>query len=114
MVERRKYPRFKIAHDVCFGDASVVSKIRSEGRTQTEDVSRGGVRMKINAPVESGKVLSLKIYNKSYADPINADATVIWAKKLMNNTSMLGLSFVRIGWIESDKLFTPQMVKEVA
>ena len=111
MNERRKYPRYDVSHPVVYRDVLGQSDPTSEGETRTEDVSRGGVSMKINRLVEDGSVLNLKIHNTSYKKPVDADARVVWIKKTIDDVTLLGLSFTRIGWIESDKLLTPEIVR---
>ena len=65
MNERRKYPRYDVSHPVVYRDALGQSDPTSEGETRTEDVSRGGVSMKINRIVEDGSILNLKIHSKT-------------------------------------------------
>lgn len=107
MVERRKYQRYKVSHRVIYRDSSEAYRLRSEGETETLDVSRGGVQIKLNSLISEGKILNLKIYNASYKEPVNVDARVVWVKETTANSFMLGLAFTNIGWIESDKLFNP-------
>lgn len=107
MVERRKYPRYKFTHRVVYSDVSKTYKVRSEGKTRTEDVSRGGVRMKLNDVIDAGKTLSMRIYNSLHEDPVDAEARVVWSKKMPGDSAAAGLAFTRIGWVESDKLFKP-------
>ena len=111
MEDRRKYPRYDVSHSVMYCDAARDPELRNEGETTTEDVSRGGIRVKINRLIEDGKILNLKIHNSSYTEPIDADARVVWVKKTLDDMVLLGLSFTRIGWIESDKLLTPEILK---
>jgi len=109
--ERRKYPRYDVSHSVVYRDLLGQSEPTSEDETRTEDVSRGGISMRMNRLVEDGSILNLKIQNASYKKPIDADARVVWIKKTMDNATLLGLSFTRIGWIESDKLLTPEIIR---
>jgi len=104
MEERRKYIRFKINYKV---DCSILSEngeLLYEGESQTEDVSKGGVRLKFDKFIKEGTILDLKIYNTSYKKPIDCNARIVWVKKIRDNCFACGLDFKRIGWTESDKL----------
>ncbi len=107
MVERRKYHRYEVSHRVIYRDPSQAYKLRREGETETVDVSRGGVRIKLNNLITQGKILKLKIYNASHNEPVDVNARVVWVKKATSDSFVLGLAFTNIGWIESDKLFKP-------
>lgn len=107
MGERRKYQRYKVSHRVTYRDSSQAYKLRREGESETVDVSRGGVRIKLNNLITKGKILNLKIYNASYNEPVNVDAKVVWVKEAAGDSFVLGLAFTNIGWIESDRLFKP-------
>ena len=114
MEDRRKYRRYDVSYPVNYCDIAIDPELRSEGETTTEDVSRGGVRVKVKQLIESGKVLNLKIHNVSYTKPVDADARVVWVQKTLDEVVLLGLSFTRIGWIESDKLLTSEILKAEA
>ncbi len=105
MEERRKYPRYKLSHKVVYNRVSKTSGTESDGSAQTEDVSRGGMKIRVNDLIGKEGILNLKIYIPSYKDPIDAEAKVVWQKETPDNSIMLGVAFTRIGWTESDKLF---------
>ncbi|MBU0570968.1 MAG: PilZ domain-containing protein [Candidatus Omnitrophica bacterium] len=111
MQERRKYPRYDVSHPVSYCDVARDPERKSEEETKTEDVSRGGIRVKINRIIEDGRILNLKVRNSSYPEPVDADARVVWVEKTLDDEVLLGLSFTRIGWIESDKLLTPEILR---
>ena len=104
MEERRKYPRFSLKHDleykICKDNLTSLS-----GKCVTENVSRGGVCILIKDEKLKGEIVSLNIHNKRHSEEINADAKIVWKSTGENDTNKVGMSFTRIGWTESDKLF---------
>jgi len=108
MEERRKYPRFKLSHPVLYGSTAEKTESYLENTTRTEDVSRGGVRMKISPLIENGKVLTMKIHNPSCDESVEVVARVVWKRGELDDSTLAGLAFTRIGWIESDKLLRPE------
>ena len=110
-MERRKYQRYKLAHKVKYSPLSTNPESSDQGNTQTEDVSRGGVRIRCKNAMDVGKVVNLKIYNSSHKKPIDADARVVWCRKESGDSAVMGLNFTRIGWVESDKLFKPEVIE---
>ena len=105
MEERRKYRRLGINYKVNYSRLSENGEVIDEGEAQTEDVSKGGVRLKISRFINEGTVLNLKIYNTFYEKPIDCSGRIVWMKKMTDNCFVYGLYFTRIGWIGSDKLF---------
>jgi c-di-GMP-binding flagellar brake protein YcgR len=112
MEERRKYPRFKISHDILYGDASISESTRNEGKSITEDVSRGGIKVKIKNSVAKGKKINVKIFNREFKEPVDAEVEVVWNEN-HDTDSLLGLAFTKIGWVESDRLFLPEVSRRV-
>jgi len=102
--ERRNYVRFKINYKVDYSRLSENGELLFEGESQTEDVSKGGVRLKLDQFIKEGAILDLKIYNTSYKKPIVCNARIVWVNKERDNCFVYGLDFKRIGWTESDKL----------
>jgi len=111
MKERRRYPRFSFSHKVIYSDALNTYELKSDSRTITENVSRGGIRIRLGKVIEKGKIVNLKIYNSSYNEPVDADAKVVWTRKSVDEVMEAGLNFVRIGWVESDRLFKPEFAE---
>ena len=111
MVERRKYPRFKISHMLKYSDAERDSSLRNEGVTRTVDVSRGGLRITRESTIPIGKILNLKIYTSPGAEPVEATGRVVWVRKVHDNSFLMGVSFTKIGWVETDKLFMPAILE---
>jgi len=104
MKERRKFVRLKINYKVDYFELNENGDLLDKGESQTEDVSKGGVRLKLDKFIKEGSILDLKIYNTSYKKPIDCNARIIWMKKMTDNCFEYGLDFTRIGWTESDRL----------
>jgi len=107
MEDRRKYPRYDLSHKGICDDMS--QAVLDEG-FETENVSRGGLRIKHKALIPEGRIFCVKIYNPIYDTPLDASARVIWSRKTEDGTVISGLAFTRVGWIECDKLFVPEVV----
>ena len=98
MEERRKYPRFDLKHDVIYKSSS------GKGKTVTDNVSRGGIKVKVEEAVDNGQNLDLSIFPFASKDPVDAVSTVVWNRKDMDDSWLMGLAFTKIGWTESDRL----------
>ncbi|MBF0493889.1 MAG: PilZ domain-containing protein [Candidatus Omnitrophica bacterium] len=112
MEERRRYKRYNLNHKLVYEERSSTASTPIANRiaTYTKDVSRGGVRAEMKNVPETGAVVRVEIHNNSFDNPVNADAVIIWKKHELDDSAEVGLSFKRIGWIESDRLFTPEVI----
>jgi len=103
MKERRKFPRYKYSYKVLYKKAA---SLLWKNETYTENVSRGGIKIKIKRLLEEGTILKLKIFNPNIGKPIRALARILWTKKgvLDSDVWSVGLIFTHIGWTDTDKL----------
>lgn len=108
MEERRRYPRYPLVHKVIYRSGDSGGSELS-GETKTVDVSRGGVKVKLPNTVPVNSEIHLEIFNSAYMRPIAADAKVVWLSKAGEDSYAAGLAFTRVGWLETDRLFLPEM-----
>ncbi len=102
-MERRKFPRYNLVCKVLY---KKTSSLLWRNETYTENISLGGLKIKVKKLLEEGERLKLKIFDPSVKAPIKAEAKVIWAKKIshIRNSGAIGLAFTRIGWTDTTRL----------
>ena len=105
MEERRKYPRYKFSHKVTYGNPTEPHAVKKDALTA--NVSRGGACLRLDDEIAEGNILGLKVHTSPDQKPVNADAKVIWGRKMEDDSVMVGLAFTKIGWMESERLFKP-------
>lgn len=104
MLERRKYPRFVFSHKVKYNDNPHDPLLGHEAKAKTLNVSKGGICLLTEEPLEKDDVLKLKIFCFSPWRPVTAYGRVVWSMRKNDDTFLTGLAFTRIGWTECDRL----------
>ena len=76
--ERRKHTRFRKTLDVNY---SIRKKSRNNNRSNTADISEGGVKMLLYEKLPVGAALDMKIPVSSSSRPINVVGEVMWTEE---------------------------------
>jgi len=79
-IEKRQHPRFAVALKCTISDGD------RQLTGATENVSRGGVSMMLEAPIELSSVVVLEMAldfgNDSFSEPLNVQALIVWCTRL--------------------------------
>ena len=93
--ERRKFKRFDAYMGVKFNSSDEVQKTFTVGLSK--DVSRDGICVSSDEPIEKGSVLDLEIDLPDDPKPVRTSGKVVWAKRAEEEDGTdYGIQFVTI------------------
>lgn len=99
-VERREHERVPALLTVFYGDG-----VEPMNRATSADISPGGLFVKTDHPLDTGKKILLYIYLTDTEKPVMADCEVAWCQKDHPiKPNGMGLRFHKISWRDVERL----------
>ena len=92
-MEKRQYPRFAFSEPVSYQHTEGSQELGSMG----EDISQGGVRIRVNEFLPLLKILNLRLHLNNPSRVLDVKGQVVWVRELpLGETFDVGIRFLEI------------------
>ncbi|MBL7157100.1 MAG: PilZ domain-containing protein [Candidatus Omnitrophica bacterium] len=98
MSEKRKHVRYELAYDLAY---SLPGALDEEIRTESINISMGGICMKIRGFLKDVNGITLHIYDPERASCIKAKGRLVWQSGSPGfGASRAGIRFTEVPWTQ--------------